>query len=409
MKIFISKNLYYSMFALSFCLLYIAGPALSLHLNNQGYYKPFDSIILYQASLFFFIFSISYFFTKNLTKFKKRTQYRPVRKYIYIIPLALTGLALFLYFVKNGFVILKLDGYESRYTANVGVGIYTQFMQLFYFFIAGLIYKNGVKSPKKLIAISLLFFVVTFSLLGGHRQLGLGVIIGIFFYLMLEKKISAPRFFVIFIPFLIFSLAIAVLRYENHNLDVAQVINFVIIFFYDGLTPIEAHTNIFQYVNANGYPGLSIITNQFGAYIPREIWTDKPLMMLNGGNYYTSIILARTSLVTYSPTLLGELILAHGPYFYFAAVPTGILLCAIDKSVNSRTFFGIAMILFSFTIIFNLYREGLYVFLTKLIFIFIFSRFFYFISRTKKSIPAHSIGQHVTTSPLNINKPHAGA
>ena len=407
MKYFFSRNLYYSMFALSFCLLYVIGPALSSYLNNQGYYKPFDNAILYQAALFFSLFSLSYFFFKNITKNKKQIRYRPVRKHIYTIPLALTGLALMLYFVKNGFVISKLDGYETRYTANVGAGIYTQFMQLFYFFIAGLIYKKGVDSPKKLILISLAFFVITFALLGGHRQLGLGVIIGIFFYLMLEKKISPHSFLIIFIPFLIFSLAIAVLRYENDSLDIEQIIKFVIIFFYDGLTPTEAHTNILQYVHSNGYPGLSIITNQFGAYIPRDIWTDKPLLMLNGGNYYTSIVLGRTSVVTYSPTLLGELILAHGPYFYFAAIPTGVLFCAIDRSVNARTYFGITMILFSFTIIFNFYREGLYVFLTKIIFIFIFSRILYAISRTrpKRSPPVNSHTQPPTSA--YMNKKHA--
>ena len=119
MKYFFSRNLYYSMFALSFCLLYVIGPALSSYLNNQGYYKPFDNAILYQAALFFSLFSLSYFFFKNITKNKKQIRYRPVRKHIYTIPLALTGLALMLYFVKNGFVISKLDGYETRYTANV--------------------------------------------------------------------------------------------------------------------------------------------------------------------------------------------------------------------------------------------------------------------------------------------------
>jgi len=401
MNNFISRNLYYSLLTICFVLLYIIGPIISGYLYAQGIYKPFSTSIIINSAIFFTILSISYFFFKKIKTNKSKIRDKKHNKLIIYIPLFLTGLALALYFAKNGLVLSNINSYEDRYTANFGAGIYTQLMQLFYFFIAGLIIRNGLKKPKTIIVLSSVFFIFTFALLGGHRQLGLGAIIGVFLYLTIERKISFKLFLPTMVFFTIISLIVAILRYQNQDLDLTGIINQVIIFFYDGITPLEAHSNINDYLTTHSAPGTEIITSQFGAYIPRSLWPDKPLLMMNGGNYYTSVILSRASLVTYSPTILGELMLAHGDAAVFMAIPIGAILAFIDRTINSRSYFGIILILFSFILVFNLYREGFYVFLSKFIIIYLFSRAFLLISKKKLKSTANPF--HYKESIQNTN------
>lgn len=376
---FISKNLFFSLFSLSFIFLYAGGPIMGLLLEHNGHYRAFSIHAVVQGFGFYFIFLAATLFINKLkltAPHLRITYHNPDRlsRALYIAPLIVSGTALLLYFQKNGLVITSLDGYESRYTSNLGLGAYTLAMQLFYLFAAGVIFARRNIPTKTLLLASLFFFIITFLVLGGHRQLGLGVSAGIFIYLAIEKRISKNILGATLLAILAISLASAIFRHDHANFNFSAAVNTILIYFYDGLTPLDAHVQIVQHSNYYRLPGAELIANQFFSYIPRFLWPNKPDFVLNGGNYYTFEILGRSAFVTYSPTLIGELILTHGPYFYLIAPVLAIIVSELDRKVHTRTYFGIVLIIYSPILAFNLYREGFYVFLSKLTIIYIIGK-----------------------------------
>lgn len=387
MNNFLFKNLFFTLFSASFALMYLGGTLASDLLNTLGYYKTFNPVALLQASIYYLIFIISFIALKKIKSFYQSPplHYKPSRA-LYIFPLTISIVSIFLYFSKNGLVLLGAESYESRYTANFGLGAFTLGMQLYYLYIAGLIFYKKDIPTKSLLIVSIGFAILTFLLLGGHRQLGLGVIIGILTYLVLEKKINANIFWLAVIVFIPISLGSAILRYDYHNISISEIIISILIFFYDGITPINAHSEILNFTSYYGSPGSTIAFQQFASYIPRFIWSDKPEILMNGGNYYTSMILGRSSLVTYSPTLIGELLLVHGNYFYLTAPFLAGIIIKLDAIVRSRSFLGLVLIMFAFTLCFNLYREGLYVFLSKIAVILLLTQVVVIFSRLRINI-----------------------
>jgi len=190
-------------------------------------------------------------------------------------------------------------------------------------------------------------------------------------------------FFVLSIIFLPFVLSVAILRYEFDRLLISDLFEIVVIYFYDGLTPLDAHVNIINYLKYKNAPGIDIAINQFLVYVPRGIWLSKPDIIMNGGNYYSSEILGRISVITYSPTMLGELLLVHGSLYFFGAIPLAFFIKKIDSFIFTRSYIGIVFVIYSFVAIFNLYREGLYVFLSRIFVMMILGFIFYSASRIK--------------------------
>lgn len=382
MNIFFSRHLYFCLFFLAMTMLYVLGPVFSWYLNGKGYDKPIGFDIIPQALLYILLFCVSYFIFYQIAR-RSSIVGSAVgnRRILYALPLALCVLAMVFYLIKNGFVFFNIESYEDRYYSNFGLGLYTLLMQLFYFFVAGYLILKKPRSIKFVFGLAILFALFTFALLGGYRQLGFGVLVGVFVWMYIDGRINIGLFFSIFIFFLVTSLVVAVFRYGYEDIDFSFILERVLIYFYDGLTPHEAHLNIYDYVVQHGPPGGGIILNQMASYVPRSIWSGKPEVMLNGGNFYSLEVLNRDSVVTYSPTLIGESLLAHGDFFFLTAIPLAAILAWIDCLISSKSYLGVLFVLFSFVLVFNLYREGFYVFLSKIVIVILFAFLFGFISR----------------------------
>lgn len=274
-----------------------------------------------------------------------------------------------LYVAINGFVLLKSGGYTNRYESNVGFGMVTL---LFPF---GLIFLNChylvVKNKIWVVIIALIFAILVFTAKGGQRQIGFAAMFNFFLFLYIEGRVSLKKLFLWGLFGLIAINVIALLRYYDsfEGVEVSELYTLVAYFFFDGIVPVDAFYKIIEYVDKSTPPGFEIVINQFGALVPRLFWTSKPEIMLNAGNFYTMNILQREMFVTYSPTFLGELYLIGGTTAcIIGGFVTGVILKLLDNIIRyKRGFVMIYVISFSFLFTFNLYREGLFVFLSSII------------------------------------------
>lgn len=359
-------GLYFKLFSLSFGFMYLGGVYLIYILKQIGYYKNFNIDVIYDAALFYCIFCVAYISVGFL-----RLRCRSFNIAVGLterasrLSLVISILAIVLYIYFNGFVLFKFSGYSARYESNSGFGVVTLMMLSFYVYVSLRLYQlqYSIGGLDKFFWINIfVFLILTFVVLGGHRQLGLGALIGAVIYIASSKR-RGYNFIVIWsLIFLLMISGAALVRYgfgfSGGGFEMA------LIYFFDSVTPINAHADILNYSRGRVvFPDL--IYNQFLAYIPRFVWGDKPMQILNGGNYYTSYVLGFDDFITYSPTVIGELILAHGRYFWLGGIFAGVLLSFIDKLIRERGLLSVALIVYSPILIFNLYREGFYVFLSR--------------------------------------------
>ncbi|MEX3979639.1 WzyE family oligosaccharide polymerase [Paraburkholderia sp. EG287A] len=271
---------------------------------------------------------------------------------------------------SGGVVLFKEGGYENRYDANVGMGGYSLFFSMGLLGCTMLSLRAETKRKKRIaLGCTIAYCVMTFVVLGGYRQLGFASLFSFGVIALMRGDISFLKFTMFSGLLVIITLAVAMLRYTGTSADdVGGVYGRLIIFLYDGFAPVDAFYNIVEY-SKNHEISENVFVNQFLTVIPRAIWSDKPLVVLNAGNFYTQVVIGRTDAITYSPTLLGELYLIGGNVMCCAGVfVSGIALRVLDEIViRSRKKILVAFFFsFSFVFVFNLYREGVSVFLTKI-------------------------------------------
>jgi hypothetical protein len=214
---------------------------------------------------------------------------------------------------SGGPVLLKSGGYENRYDSNVGMGGYSLFFSLGLVACTLAYLRANTRSErKKALYATILYCLVTFLVLGGYRQLGFAALFAIAVIAVQRREISFAKFIVVSCCLVTATLAVAVFRYTDSTSDaVGGLSGRLFIFLYDGFAPVDAFYNIVEYSRYH-HIGQNVFLNQLLTPIPRFLWADKPVIVLNAGNFYTQIVLGRTDLITYSPTLLGELYLLGG-------------------------------------------------------------------------------------------------
>lgn len=386
MKIFLSNHVLFSLFSVFFILLHAGGYVFSALMEGYGISKVYaGGFFSYILPWFFYVFfAMFYFFIYRVIRVGNADIDNEIfyKKYAFIIFSA----AFLIYFSKQGLVIFKDGGYENRYEANQGLGVVSQLLIFFYFgfsiWVKQVFMKNldgpvSVRSYKEILIVALLFAFSTFVLLGGHRQLGFGVVFLLMYVFYQSNIIKLHQVIIGAIAALVLVTLVAVYRYENLDVSERGVMFYLVIFLFDGLTPVNAYYDIYNDIVQYGSAGFNVALDQLMYIIPRFIWEDKPEIIINGGNYYTQFILGRKSLVTYSPTLLGELMIVHGVVGALLLAPLVSLFVAIyDKICATHSSIGFILISLAPLIAFNLYREGFYVVLTKMtltsLFLFLF-------------------------------------
>lgn len=272
---------------------------------------------------------------------------------------------------SGGPVLLKAGGYQNRYDANVGMGGYSLF------FAVGLIactlasLRAVTRSQKRLAALATIgYCALTFAALGGYRQLGFAALFSLGVIALLRRDVSFGRFLVMSAALIAITLGVALFRYTGTAADETGGLGGrLFIFFYDGFAPVDAFFNIVRYVDWHDVR-TNVLINQLLTPVPRFIWADKPLIVMNAGNFYTQAVLRRTESITYSPTLLGELYLLGGiTACAIGSFISGLVLRLFDELViRSRKKMLVAFTFsFSFVLVFNLYREGIEVLITKFV------------------------------------------
>lgn len=271
----------------------------------------------------------------------------------------------------GGPVLFREGGYENRYDANLGMGGYSLFfpMGLVACTLIALRAQSGAQKRTATL-VTVLYCALTFVVLGGYRQLGFAALFSIGVIALLRRDLSYRRFLVLCAVLIVSTLAVAIFRYTGTTDDESGgLAGRLFIFLYDGFAPVDAFYNIVEFGRNHAVP-VNVLANQFMTAVPRWAWPDKPLVVLNAGNFYTQNILRRADAITYSPTLLGELYLLGGVWGCAAgAFVSGVALRVFDEIVlrsrnRSRVVF---LFSFAFVLVFNLYREGFGVLATKLL------------------------------------------
>lgn len=272
---------------------------------------------------------------------------------------------------SGGPVLMKEGGYENRYDANVGMGGYSLFFSLGLMActLASLRAETS-KEKLRVVAGTFMYCLLTFIVLGGYRQLGFAALFSIAVIAVLRRDISFGKFIVVSVVLVTATLAVAIFRYTGTASDqTGGLTGRLFIFLYDGFAPVDAFYNIVEFCRYHDVTE-NVLLNQFLTAVPRFMWSGKPAIVLNAGNFYTQVVLGRTDLITYSPTLLGELyLLGGGAACAMGAFISGCILRAFDEIIllSKHKMLVAFLFSFSFVFVFNLYREGIEVLVTKTI------------------------------------------
>lgn len=387
---FLGRHIFTILFIMSFSVLHIGGELLNGVMLFYGIDKveggDFYGTML--PMLFLFIFIISYvFFNIIVPYFSKNTLLSDIDDIIIKLSFGIFTIALLIYISKSGLVLFSDGGYINRYEKNLGLGVVTQLLIFFYFGFSIWLRKKVLSTPGTMrdmlppMILGVMFCIVTFLALGGHRQLGFGVffVIGLLLYEM--KKLSRVQLITLSVFAVSFLTLSAVFRYDVNISSFGDLVKIFAIYTFDGLTPIDAYYNIYNYVSTYG-PEDGVLSNLFLSLIPRTIWSEKPEIMMNAGNVYTQFILGRVTAITYSPTMLGELLLIHGLYFVpFLAPALAFVMVMLNRLVATGSRLGYIFLSLSPLLVFNLYREGFYVMIKRIILYLIFIAFIFLIAR----------------------------
>lgn len=375
------RRIYFTVFVSCFVFTYFGGLLIAALLYSMlGIEKisayddtTWQIVVLSEICLFLFLagYAGAAPFRKIIRKRGKLNWRRKTKSLIYVL-LAAFLVSVVAYVVgSGGLVLLKNGGYENRYDANVGMGGYSLFFSMGLFACTLLSLRaESAREKRKALIYTIGYCAITFVVLGGYRQLGFAALFSLGVIALMRRDVSFAKFLVLSGALIVVTLVVAIFRYTGTSSDgVGGIYGKLLIFFYDGFAPVDAFYNIVEYCKFHGVSE-NVIANQFATMIPRSLWADKPLIVLNAGNFYTQNVLGREGSITYSPTLLGELYLAGGPKAcLLGSLISGAILRALDEIVIRSSSRLVVAFLFSFAFVFvfNLYREGLSVLTTKLI------------------------------------------
>jgi hypothetical protein len=288
---------------------------------------------------------------------------------IVFIIIGLSGL--FIFFIKNGFTLFKIGGYENKNLANLGIG-YARIMYGYGLNFA-LISYLAVGYTKKKFNITVLWSILIgsliFVIIGGGRSSSLGLLVLTITIALYYNRIKLRKLVLLGISFigLVFLLTVAryKLTFNSNN------ISLFLYQFQGSFSPVDSFAKIVEVFPNNYKYNPELMFNSFLTLIPRALWVAKPINIEVASVYFTQEVLNYKSFLTISPTLLGELFIYYG----YLGIITGMFLCALlvrvltviyiksQRSLNMKIFF-LLNALFSF----SLFREGLSIALRDFLF-----------------------------------------
>ncbi len=294
-----------------------------------------------------------------------------------VILLAIALVTIGLFFSLNGLLLFKLDSYSQIFSQSVSG---TALKRFFYFFLPALLIFYFLK-PTKLNWLLFLLFgvgfgVLTYLLVGGTRA-NIALAVAIFFFIGISKNyISIMTLAIAGAVAIVAMFGLALARY---SLDVSGSEAFYTFLYLtrDTFSPWENLALLFSYYQQIEFQGLAPIVRDFYVFIPKELWENRPDLVVNAANYFTWEVLNYYAGLAISPTLLGSFLIMGGiPFMILGAMVCGWLIKGMDflyqygKSAVSRSN-GAIIQAYVFANIFNvivLVREGIDAFVSRFVF-----------------------------------------
>lgn len=283
-----------------------------------------------------------------------------------IIYLLLFIIGSVLYVQKNG---ISFGGdYANRLEANSGNGFYL--MAMFSFIPSVILLAlNGNKNKAYIIAIicGLLYFFIV----GGSRNILAAALVAITFIAYKNGQLKKGK--MIFLGFVVIML-MNILVFTRYSLSfdsmsMKSVIALILSYTADSFSPLDFQSIAVNYYTTDYNPqiqGITLFLNQFSAFVPRFLWPDKPIVIMNNSYYFTTHILGLHGNLNMAPTMLGSSMVMFGQYgFFLVYILGGFFMKAIDLFTVSKFLVLRIIGYMSIPFVFFMTREGLdlYVFI----------------------------------------------
>ncbi|MCR9794054.1 WzyE family oligosaccharide polymerase, partial [Vibrio cholerae] len=237
------------------------------------------------------------------------------------------------YLVSNGFSFNSDGNYGDRLEDNAGNGLLLINMAAFIpALIIGLMRTKERRETIKLLYLVIFSGALFFFVIGGSRNVLAGALL-VFIYISYIKGYLGKKFIVISGLFLLVLMNMLVLIRYNVSIDNLNVKDLFLIFLsylVDSISPVyyQAITvDIFLNSSLSVEQGWDLFFNQFFALIPRGVWPDKPIVMMNSSYYFTQYILNLPGNLNMAATLLSSSIIIMGWHYYILYVGAAIFVC----------------------------------------------------------------------------------
>ncbi|SES71705.1 ECA oligosaccharide polymerase [Thorsellia anophelis] len=340
---------------------------------------------LLSATLFYGIYSLAYHTklipaksTYNRNKAKPLLNFTRLEVYLTVLFLAFISIGtLGVFFIQNGFLLFKLDGYSEIFSSGVsGVAL----KRFFYFFIPAMLVVYFLKPTQirwlLFLGICTAFGLFTYIVVGGTRA---NILIAFALFLFIGITRGWITLWMLILAGLLGVVGMFALAIMRYGLDVSGPEAFYHFLYLtrDTFSPWQSVAKIFDNYDKIETQGLMPILRDFYVFIPKSLWPERPDTIVNTANYFTWELLNIFSGLAYSPTMLGSILIMGGVALIpFGAIFVAWVIRAFDvlyKSGSEETNIYRAAILkaFCFGAIFNiivLVREGIDAFFSRLIF-----------------------------------------
>jgi hypothetical protein len=290
--------------------------------------------------------------------------------------LGMLSLASIAIFIAIKGISIGNSSYERRYEISRGAGPLIFFFPSFLPAAASLMYRaRRFRGFLGWAFVSVAVGFTTYLALAGYRQILMACMLTAAVIAVRKGYVSRRMLVPFMITGLISILALSFLRYAGEDDSVFDTRGAAASAYLQGdVFPIIAPLRIYEFTETAERPGIEIVTNALGLYIPRFLWPKKPDIMQDAAGYYTQEVRGYGRGVTLSPTVIGEGLLVGGTWCVYLFLALGGVIVALLNEVHERTrsrivFFNI--LAFQYSCFFFL-REGLSILALRVVFLIFF-------------------------------------
>lgn len=221
-------------------------------------------------------------------------------------------LSLVIFVLANGFLFFKLNDYDELFSSGI---TYSWIRKFFYFFFVGMIalYLNfRTKAFLYLfLFVCLIFGTLSYLAVGGSRA---NLVLSVIFFIILGVKDKHVRLgrILLLLPFVFLLMSfLAIARYSYIPEGTTLLVK-ILSLTKGTFSPWENVAVIFERYESIEFQYFWPIVRDFYQYVPKSLWLETTDVIMNTGNYLTFVVLDNVDGLTFSPTLIGSLLIMGG-------------------------------------------------------------------------------------------------